>query len=147
MKNLKIKIVITDGEKEAIASLSVDAYKQGKELHGISLLDDTVDYLLGEIQKSKNKVMSKEQQELLDVAYNDYKADIVKSLDINSESPQEAEFFKSGLVLSKQDFIDEVTTDVEFAKRRGVTVYTEVDNDEVWMGIVYNNKAAKVQIR
>ena len=52
MENLKIKIVITDGEKEAIASLSVDAYKQGKELHGISLLDDTVDYLLGEIEKS-----------------------------------------------------------------------------------------------
>jgi hypothetical protein len=51
MENLKIKIVITDGEKEAIASLSVDAYQQGKELHGISLLDDTVDYLLGEIKK------------------------------------------------------------------------------------------------
>jgi hypothetical protein len=52
MENLKIKIIITDGEKEAIASLPVDAYKQGKELHGISLLDDTVDYLLDEIKKS-----------------------------------------------------------------------------------------------
>jgi hypothetical protein len=52
MENLKIKIIITDGEKEVIASLPVDAYKQGKELHGISLLDDTVDYLLGEIEKS-----------------------------------------------------------------------------------------------
>ena len=92
-------------------------------------------------------MINEQYQQIIDEAYNDYKADIEKSLDENSESPQEAEFFKSGLVLSKQDFIDEVTTDVDFAKRRGVTVYTEVDNDEVWMGIVYNNKASKVQIR
>ena len=55
MENLQIKIIITDGEKEAIAKLSVDSYKQVKELHGISLLDDTVDSLLEEIEKSMNK--------------------------------------------------------------------------------------------
>jgi hypothetical protein len=52
MENLKIKIVITDGEKEARSEISVKDYKTVKELHGESLVDMQVGILLDEIEKS-----------------------------------------------------------------------------------------------
>jgi hypothetical protein len=52
MENLKIKIVITDGEKEARAEIPVKDYKTVKELHGESLVDMQVEVLLNEISKS-----------------------------------------------------------------------------------------------
>ena len=52
MENLKIKIVITDGEKEARAEIPVKDYKTVKELHGESLVDMQVGVLLNEIEKS-----------------------------------------------------------------------------------------------
>ena len=52
MENLQIKITITDGEKEAKATISVNEYQSIKEIHGISMLDEQVDVLLEEIKKS-----------------------------------------------------------------------------------------------
>lgn len=52
MKNLEIKIVITDGEKEAKTSVNVADYQKMKELHGVSLVDMQIDVLLDEIKKS-----------------------------------------------------------------------------------------------
>jgi hypothetical protein len=52
MENLQIKIVITDGEKEAKTIVNVDHYKTMKELHGVSMLDLQVDLLLEEIYKT-----------------------------------------------------------------------------------------------
>jgi hypothetical protein len=49
MENLKIKIIITDGEKEAKTTVNVNDYLTMKELHGVSLLDLQVDTLLEEI--------------------------------------------------------------------------------------------------
>ena len=50
-------------------------------------------------------------------------------------------------ILSKEEFINKCITDIEFSKRWGVTIYTEVEEDEVWMGIVYNGNAAKIKIK
>ena len=50
-------------------------------------------------------------------------------------------------ILSKEEFINKCITDIEFSKRWGVTIYTEVEEDEVWMGIVYNDNAAKIKIK
>jgi len=52
MENLQIKITITDGEKEAKATISVNEYQSIKEMHGISILDEQVGILLEEIEKS-----------------------------------------------------------------------------------------------
>jgi hypothetical protein len=52
MKNLQIEITITDGEKEAKASINVGEYQMMKELHNVSLIDMQVDVLLNEIKKS-----------------------------------------------------------------------------------------------
>ena len=52
MENLQIKITITDGEKEAKATISANEYQSIKEIHGISMLDEQVDVLLEEIKKS-----------------------------------------------------------------------------------------------
>jgi hypothetical protein len=52
MENLQIKITITDGEKEAKASINVEHYQKVKELHGVSLVDEIVDTLLNEIKVS-----------------------------------------------------------------------------------------------
>ena len=51
MKNLQIKITITDGEKEAKATIGINEYQSIKEMHGISMLDEQVDILLEEINK------------------------------------------------------------------------------------------------
>jgi len=52
MENLQIKITITNGEKEANATISVNEYQSIKEIHGISMLDEQVGILLEEIEKS-----------------------------------------------------------------------------------------------
>jgi hypothetical protein len=52
MENLQIKITITDGEKDAKASINVEEYQKMKELHGVSLVDKVVDILLNEIKDS-----------------------------------------------------------------------------------------------
>ena len=50
-------------------------------------------------------------------------------------------------ILNKEEFINRIKTDDEFAKKWGVTIYTEVVDDIVWMGIVYNNNAIKIRIK
>ena len=49
--------------------------------------------------------------------------------------------------LSKEEFIRKCKTDSEFSERWGVTIYTEVEDDEVWMGTVYNGNATKIKIK
>jgi len=52
MEHLEIKIVITDGVKEAKTSVNVAEYKKMKSLSGVSLVDLQVNILLEEIEKS-----------------------------------------------------------------------------------------------
>lgn len=49
--------------------------------------------------------------------------------------------------LTKSSFIQMCKVNPEFSKNWGVTIYTEVEDDEVWMGIVYNGNAAKIKIK
>jgi antitoxin component YwqK of YwqJK toxin-antitoxin module len=55
MENLQIKIVITDGEKEAKTSINVKDYQMMKKLHGVSLIDEQFYVLLNEIKDLKTK--------------------------------------------------------------------------------------------
>jgi thymidylate synthase len=52
-------------------------------------------------------------------AYKRYKTEIEKSIDDNAENEKDREEFKKFLVMSKEDFIDEIKTDDEFAKKWG----------------------------
>jgi len=52
-------------------------------------------------------------------AYKRYKTEIEKSIDDNAEFEEDLEDFKKFLVMSKEDFIDEIKTDDEFAKKWG----------------------------
>ena len=56
MKDLKLKITITDGEKKVVTtSINVDDYKSIKDLHNVSLLDTLVDELLNQIETHEEK--------------------------------------------------------------------------------------------
>jgi len=66
----QIKIVITDGEKEAKTSINVEDYQITKELHGVSLIDEQVDVLLNEIKKtSKQTAVEWLEEQIKDIFY------------------------------------------------------------------------------
>ena len=89
--------------------------------------------------------MNNEQyQQIIDEAYENYQKNAVVGDVIDSHYEPATNKWH---LYNNEEFIDKIKKDDRFAQKWSVTVYTEVDNDEVWMGIVYNNKAAKVQIR
>jgi hypothetical protein len=87
--------------------------------------------------------MNKEQQELLNDAYENYKSttlenDMKKSaweLTVQSMSGEKFIF-----ILSQEEFIGRVITNPDFAKQWGVTIYTVVEDGNTRVGINYNNK-------
>ena len=55
MKNLIIKITISDNEKEIkVSNINVDDYTKTKDLYGISIVDEMVGELLSTIQVGTN---------------------------------------------------------------------------------------------
>ena len=51
-QDLEIKIVITDGHNKAKGKINVNDYKTALALTGVSLVDEAIDILLKEIDKS-----------------------------------------------------------------------------------------------
>ena len=51
-QDLEIKIVITDGNNKAKGKINVNDYKTALALTGVSLVDEAIDILLKEIDKS-----------------------------------------------------------------------------------------------
>jgi hypothetical protein len=51
-KDLTIKIIITDGEREAKGNISLDSYRDALKFHNISLVDEITKTLLDEIEKT-----------------------------------------------------------------------------------------------
>ena len=49
---MEIKIVITDGNNKAKGKINVNDYKTALALTGVSLVDEAIDILLKEIDKS-----------------------------------------------------------------------------------------------
>lgn len=54
MENLEIRIIITDGEKEAKTSVNVADYQKIKESHGVNVVDMQIDMLLDEIKTNNS---------------------------------------------------------------------------------------------
>jgi hypothetical protein len=74
--------------------------------------------------------MNKELQEIIDEVYHRYciSQEILMELDIHNE------------LLTQEEFIGRVITNPDFAKQWGVTIYTIVEDENVRIGINYNNK-------
>jgi phosphatidylserine decarboxylase len=89
--------------------------------------------------------MNNEQYEqIIDEAYDNYQKNAVVGDVVDSHyEPATNKWY----LYNNEEFIDKIKKDDRFAQKWSVTVYTEVDNDEVWMGIIYNNRAAKVKIK
>ena len=71
---------------------------------------------------------------------------VVKSIAGNRDEVNEL-LKNNSTILTQEEFINKCITDIEFSKRWGVTIYIEVEEDEVWMGIVYNGNATKIKIK
>ena len=52
-QNFEIKITITDGEKKIKSKINVSDYKTSKELHNVSLVDETVVALLSQFENKE----------------------------------------------------------------------------------------------
>ena len=77
--------------------------------------------------------MSKEQQELLDEVYENYSKMVWRITDIP--------------LYGKEEFINKCKTDPEFSETWGLKIYTKVDGDKVWMGMVYNDNAVEIRLK
>jgi hypothetical protein len=77
--------------------------------------------------------MNKEQQELLDEVYENYSKMVWRITDIP--------------LYGKKEFINKCKTDTEFSETWGLKIYTKVDGDKVWMGMVYNDNAVEIRLK
>ena len=50
-------------------------------------------------------------------------------------------------ILTQEEFIDKCKTDPEFSEKWGLKIYTKVDGDKVWMGMVYNDNAVEIRLK
>jgi hypothetical protein len=82
--------------------------------------------------------MNKEQQELLDDAYKNY---VNKTKFPGGDTVPKIEFmYHDSAILTQEEFIERVITNPDFAKQWGVTIYTVVEDENVCIGINYNDK-------
>ena len=50
-------------------------------------------------------------------------------------------------ILTQEEFIDKCKTDPKFSEKWGLKIYTKVDGDKVWMGMVYNDNAVEIRLK
>ena len=86
------------------------------------------------------KVMNKEKMnQIIDEAYENY----------CNKQPEywEDENGEIWHRYSKEEFINKCKTDSEFSEKWGLKIYTKVDGDKVWMGMVYNDNAVEIRLK
>jgi hypothetical protein len=98
------------------------------------------------------KVMNKEQ--IIDEVYQNYVKWWEKFDDsCNLTEEQSSKWLKlidGGLQwapFSQEEFINKCKTDTEFSEKWGLQIYTKVDGDKVWMGMVYNDNAVEIRLK
>ena len=79
--------------------------------------------------------MNKEQ--IIDEAYNNF----VTTVENNRPEGYTRE------VLTQEEFINKCKTNPEFSETWGLKIYTKVDGDKVWMGMVYNDNAVEIRLK
>ncbi len=88
------------------------------------------------------KVMNKEQQQIIDEVYERYWSSIETS-EYDGIGPTSIKL----PTLMKEEFINKCKTDPEFSEKWGLKIYTKVDGDKVWMGLVYNDNAVEIRLK
>jgi len=86
--------------------------------------------------------MNKEQQELLDEAYENYKKTL-SQFGINLYNSKGYLTPESPIMFhlhSQEEFIERVITNPDFAKQWGVTIYTVVEDENIRIGVNYNGE-------
>ena len=96
--------------------------------------------------------MNKEQQELLDEAYENYEKItnnfqlenpiddfIIKTLggEMIKIETEDGDDYR---ILTQEEFINKIKTNPDFAKQWGVTIYTVVEDGNIRIGVNYNNE-------
>ena len=92
--------------------------------------------------------MNKEQQHIIDEAYENYKSTTLES-DMKKSAWELTVQSMSGkkFIISQEEFINKCKTDTEFSEKWGLKIYTKVDGDKVWMGMVYNDNAVEIRLK
>ena len=85
--------------------------------------------------------MNKEQ--IIDDAYKNY---LIEDTKVLPNMPKE-KMTELGFRLTQEEFINKCKTDTEFSERWGLKIYTKVDGDKVWMGMVYNDNAVEIRLK
>ena len=92
--------------------------------------------------------MNKEQQELLDEVYKNYETIHKHAIRTEGDRNQFAiESLEKQLIYPQEEFINKCKTDPEFSETWGLKIYTKVDGDKVWMGMVYNDNAVEIRLK
>jgi hypothetical protein len=84
--------------------------------------------------------MNKEQQGLLDEAYQNYRKTITNEFFENTKELRKWASVEGPGGHNYEEFIARVMTNPDFAKQWGVTIYTVVEGGDIRMGVNYNNK-------
>jgi hypothetical protein len=84
--------------------------------------------------------MNKEQQGLLDEAYNNYRKTITNEFFENTKELRKWAAVEGPGGYNQEEFIARVITNPDFAKQWGVTIYTVVEDGSIRIGVNYNNK-------
>ena len=97
--------------------------------------------------------MSKEQEQIIDEVYETYNKEIIRQREIQKEEVNRLRSqwkrVKVSLIelLSQEEFINKCKTDSDFSEKWGLKIYTKVDGDKVWMGMVYNDNAVEIRLK
>ena len=90
--------------------------------------------------------MNKEQ--IIDEAYENYKTIHKHAIRTEGDRSQLViELLEKQLIYPKEQFINKCKTDPEFSEKWGLKIYTKVDGDKVWMGMVYNDNAVEIRLK
>ena len=98
--------------------------------------------------------MNKERyNQIIDDAYETYNKEIIRQREIQKEEVNRLRSqwkrVKVSLIelLSQEEFINKCKTDSDFSEKWGLKIYTKVDGDKVWMGMVYNDNAVEIRLK
>ena len=93
--------------------------------------------------------MNKERyNQIIDEVYENYKSTTLES-DMKKSAWELTVQSMSGkkFIISQEEFINNCKTNPEFSEKWGLKIYTKVDGDKVWMGMVYNDNAVEIRLK
>ena len=92
--------------------------------------------------------------QIIDEVYEKYQTqtmfnteDLVSLKELDGMDMSTGEIKKIYRQYAPKEFINKCKTDTEFSEKWGLKIYTKVDGDKVWMGMVYNDNAVEIRLK